>query len=146
LKQIGRGHEARLAEIEREAAGLAAAVLARFAPSLARRTALDDIAALVSRTLVEATEEPRLVLRVPDALFEPVRARIAPLAEHSGYAGKLVILADDALGPADARIEWADGGAERDMARLARDIDAAVQRLIDAPEPAAATPITPGDA
>jgi flagellar assembly protein FliH len=146
LSQIAAEQGSATAEHARITASLAAAILGRIAPSLARRTALDDIATLFSRALAEAIEEPRLVLRVATTLFEPVRARMAPLAEHSGYAGKLIILADDTLGPADARVEWADGGAERDLARLTRDIESAMQRLLDAPDPTEAAPrLTPGE-
>jgi flagellar assembly protein FliH len=143
LKVIGRAHDVKLAEIEREAAGLAAAVLARVAPSLARRTALDDIAALVAQCLGEAADEPRVVLRVADDHFEALKARVAPLAESAGFAGKLVILGDEALGPADARVEWADGGAERDLGRLTREIETAALRLLDAPP--SSTPGSPGE-
>jgi len=132
LKELGRAHHAKLAELERDTAGLAAAVLSRFAPSIARRTALDDIAALVAQCIGEATDEPRLVLRVADDNFEALRTRVAPIAEGAGFAGKLVILGDETLGPADARVEWADGGAERDLGRLTRELETAALRLLDA--------------
>jgi flagellar assembly protein FliH len=140
LGQVAAAQHRKLAEHERATASLAAAIFARLAPSLARRTALDDIATLVSRSIAEAIDEPRIVLRVSHELFEPVRSRIAPLADRSGYPGKLVILADDALGPADVRVEWADGGAERDLAHLIRDIESTIQRLIDTGSSARLTP------
>src|SRR5262249_31488310 len=44
LTQVAAAQQQRLAEHERASAALAAALLGRLAPSLARRTALDDIA------------------------------------------------------------------------------------------------------
>jgi flagellar assembly protein FliH len=145
LKELARNHDRKLAEIERAAAELTAAILARLLPSLAQRSALHDIAALVAQCLGEAADEPRIVLRVADDLFEAARDRIAPLAGAAGFAGKLVILGDEALGPADARVEWADGGVERDFARLARDLESAALRLVDTPrsDPAASPGETP---
>ena len=46
-------------------------------------------------------------------------------------AGRIVLLADETLGLGDARVEWADGGAERDTGRLMRDIDGALARALD---------------
>jgi flagellar assembly protein FliH len=133
IAQLGRTQQAKLAEVERDVAVLVATVLSRISPTLAKHSALDDIATFVAQSLGEAADEPRVVLRVADDLFEAVRGRVAPLAEGAGFSGKLVILGDEALGPADARVEWADGGAERDVTRLVREIEATALRVLDAP-------------
>jgi flagellar assembly protein FliH len=133
MAQLGRTQHAKLAEVERDVAVLVATVLSRISPTLAKHRALDDIATFVAQSLGEAADEPRVVLRVADDLFEAVRARVVPLAEAAGFSGKLVILGDEALGPADARVEWADGGAERDVSRLAREIEATALRVLEAP-------------
>jgi flagellar assembly protein FliH len=119
------------AAIHRDAVALMQAIVRKVAPSLARRAALDEVAAFTLNCLREALDEPRVVLRVPDALFEAVQRDVAPLASSTGFAGKLVIIADDAMPPCDCRVEWADGGAERDFARVWQDIDAAIARTLD---------------
>jgi flagellar assembly protein FliH len=115
-------------DAERAAIAFAHAVAKKFVPTLARRGAVDEAMALAADCLAEAIAEPRIVVRVPDALFEPVRRRLDALKATGGFEGKLVILVDEAMADADCRIEWADGGAERDEARLWREIDAAIQR------------------
>lgn len=70
------------------------------------------------------------MVRVPDALFDEAKERIDASAAAAGYAGKVVVLADPALGPEDARVEWADGGAERDMTRFWAEIDEAAKRAV----------------
>lgn len=125
---------AELAAIE-----LTRTIVGKLFPALARRTGLAEVAALVTQCMREAVDEPRLVLRVPDALFESAQQHIAPLAASSGYPGKLVILGDEALTGSDCRVEWADGGAERDTARTRQEIEAAVSLAcarIENPEPA----------
>mgnify|MGYP004704999233 CR=1 FL=1 len=77
-----------------------------------------------------------VVLRVSQHLFEPIRQRLTELAQKTGFAGKFVLLADDALGPVDCRLEWADGGAERITDRLAREIDAVLERALMTPSSA----------
>jgi len=122
-------------EAERQAMELLRAALARAFPALAAESPLVEIEAMIANSLVEVVDEPRIVLRVPNDLFDPLRQRIGAVAQRSGYGGKFVILADDTLGPADCRLEWADGGAERNLRRLGQAIDAALTRTLAAAAP-----------
>jgi flagellar assembly protein FliH len=146
LLAAGEQHHA---AIQRDAVALMQAVVRKVAPSLARRAALDEVASFTLDCLRDVFDEPRVVLRVPDALFDAVQRNVAPLAASTGFAGKLVILADDTLAPCDCRVEWADGGAERDFARMWQDIDAAIVRTLDAltsaATGAAASETSPGE-
>lgn len=121
-------------ESERAATEIAVAIARKFVPALTRRGALDEVTALAAECLREALHEPRVAVRVPDAVFEPLRGRLDALAAAAGFDGKIVVLADETMQGADCRVEWADGGAERDEARLWREIDAAVERNL-APAP-----------
>jgi flagellar assembly protein FliH len=125
--------QAGLAEIERQALAFVLAAARKLAPALARHNALGEIEALMANCLRENFEEPRIVLRIPDALFEPVRRQILPAAERAGFAGKIIILADDALDLGACRIEWAEGGIERDPTQLWREIEAAAARAAARP-------------
>jgi flagellar assembly protein FliH len=119
------------AEAQRAAVETLRAALAKAVPALCRKAPLVEIEAMIAQCLREAFDEPRLVVRVADSLFETMQQRIAALAESAGFAGKVVLLADEALGPEDARVEWAEGGAERDTRRLIDDIDGALARALD---------------
>jgi flagellar assembly protein FliH len=123
-------------EAVRDAVALLRAVLGKAVPALCRKDPLAEIEALVVRCLGETLDEPRLVLRVNDALFDALQSRLAGLAQAQGFAGKLVLLADAALGPDEGRVEWADGGAERDTRRLLAETDAVLSRILDTPPPA----------
>jgi flagellar assembly protein FliH len=125
------GRQETVRRIEAEAVELTLSVTRKVLPTVAKKAALDEISGLVRQCLAEAFDEPRLVVRLPDALFDAAKPLLDGVAAASGFMGKLVILADEALGPEDARVEWADGGAERDMARLWNDIDAAALRTAD---------------
>ena len=59
-----------------------------------------------------------------------MRRRLDAIAQGHGFAGKFVLLVDESIGPADGRLEWADGGAERNTAHIARAIDAALARAL----------------
>ncbi|MGH7124275.1 MAG: hypothetical protein ACREFI_07880 [Stellaceae bacterium] len=131
-EEIRRATETRAVELLR-------AVTAKAVPALARKEPLADLEAMVVDCLREAADEPRIVLRIAPDLFEPMRERLDAIAQSHGFAGKFVLLVDESLGPVDGRLEWADGGAERNTRRLAQDLDAALARTllnpISAPEP-----------
>ena len=133
--------DAKIAEIQREAIAALRIVIAKTLPALAARAPLAEIEALAGKCLIEAIDEPRVVLRVGNEVYEPVKTRLDEIAAASGYAGRMVLLADDNLAGGDARIEWADGGAERKLSDQLNQIDAAMARLSD---PAACpTPTSP---
>jgi len=117
-------------EAETKAVELLRLVAAKAVPALARKEPLTDLEAMVIDCLREAADEPRIVLRVAPDLFEPMRRRLDAIAQGHGFAGKFVLLVDESIGPADGRLEWADGGAERNTARIAREIDAALSRAL----------------
>lgn len=105
-----------------------AAVLRKAVPELARRNALAEIERLVHDALHALYDEPRVVVRAPDAVVAALQERIDGLAAASGFAGKVVLFGDPELAETDCRIEWADGGTERDIDGLLRRLDAAIER------------------
>lgn len=117
-------------EVEQQAIALLRAALRKTLPALCRKDPLAEIEALVTRCLGETLDEPRLVVRINDALFDPIHKRLGAIAQSQGFAGKFVLLAESTLADGDARIEWADGGAERDTRRLAAEIDAVLARAL----------------
>jgi flagellar assembly protein FliH len=52
------------------------------------------------------------------------------MVNSAGFEGKVVVMAAPGLGAADCKVEWADGGAERDVERLMRDIEEVAERYI----------------
>ena len=116
--------------IRRDAVQVALAVMRKVAPGFARNASLTEIEALVTSCLASALDEPRVVVRVPDALLDAVKDKLAALPERSGFGGKVVLIADDNLGSADCRVEWADGGVERDPDWMWSRIQNAVERFL----------------
>jgi flagellar assembly protein FliH len=117
---------------ERTTLELTRTITGKLFPTLIRQGGLTEIESVVAQSVREAIAEPRLVLRVADTIFEAAQQRMAPLATELGFPGKLIILVDDQLGQSDCRVEWADGGAERDTARTWREIEAALDRALSA--------------
>ncbi len=120
-------------EMNRQAIEMAATLVGKMLPTLARREAMNEVQATVKECLSRVLEEPRVVVRVADSLLDSLQARIDALVQESGYAGEVVLLADTGLGPSDCRVEWANGGAERDMGGVWREMEAAIQRSLSTP-------------
>jgi len=131
LPALIAAQDARSTEIERRAIEAVRTVVAKALPAYAAREPLAEIEALAGKYLIEALDEPRVVMRVSNEAYEPVREKIDSIAAASGYGGRIVLLADDELSGGDARIEWADGGAERRLADQLSEVDSALARVAE---------------
>jgi flagellar assembly protein FliH len=121
------------------------AIARKLLPDFSRRHGLKEVEAMIGTCVNELVDEPRLVIRVADADLDAISERIDTITTRRGFAGKIVLLAEPAVAPGDCRIEWADGGAERDSARLWHDIDMAAARLLSAAGPAHDAPSSPSE-
>lgn len=119
-----------LAELRAEAGEIAFAVAAKLAPSLIARTPLAEIELMVEQCLGDLADEPRVVVRVADGLVDPLKERIDGLAAAAGFPGQVVLLGEPSMGPGDARVEWAHGGAERNARAVGAAVEAAVGRYL----------------
>ena len=117
-------------EQRRETLEAAVTVVRKLFPQFARDNGLDEIRAVVEACLERLRDEPRVVIRCADEDLDPLRERIEQSAAQGGFEGKLVFLADENLASGDLRVEWADGGAERNQAALWKEIDAIIERAL----------------
>ncbi len=102
---------------------IALVIARKILPAYVENNGLAEIEHIVSRVVAEMGRESRLVIRVPESSFDESSARINEIAASQAYAGKIVILGDPELGSSDCRIEWADGGIERDTRAIWDEID-----------------------
>jgi len=137
LEEIGiamRGIAARYASIEvrmeTEAVDVAIAVARKLCSELITREPLGEVTALVSDCFAQLVSTPHLVVRINESLYEAAHERIDRLAKQSGFAGRLVILAEPEIESGDCRIEWADGGVVLERAAIEAKIDELVGRYV----------------
>jgi len=119
---------------------IALVIARKIMPNYVKEHGLDEIESIVAKIIVEMSREPRLVFRVNEEQFDDANTRINAIAAQAAYAGKIVILGDPELGPSDCRIEWADGGIERDIKTLWQDIDRVMAEVQTFEIPAIETP------
>jgi flagellar assembly protein FliH len=114
----------------RETLAVATTIIRKLYPALSSRHELAELEALVAESLRQLASEPRIVVRVADDVVDAMKPRIDRASERAGYPGRVILLGDPALSDSQSRVEWADGGVERDPARVWADIDAVLQRHI----------------
>lgn len=124
--------DAMAAEARAEAMSVAVAAARRIADMALDRYPLDVVEHTVRQCLAQTAHEARIVIRVTHALAEPLKARIGAIADEIGFAGRIVVAADPHVSGGDCRLEWTDGGVERDASAIAARIESALERFIEA--------------
>jgi flagellar assembly protein FliH len=123
--------------METEAVDVAVAVARKLCSELIASEPLGEITALVADCFSHLVATPHLVVRINEQLYEAARERIEHLAKQSGFAGRLVILAEPEIATGDCRIEWADGGVVLERAAIEAKINELVGRYMASRDPAA---------
>jgi len=131
VARLAQAAEAAETARTRELAAAMATIARKLMPGLAERHGLAEVEALLLDCLGRLHDEPRIVVRINDAMLDLLRDRLDALAAGIGFTGRIIVIADPAVAAGDARIEWADGGAERDSARAWADIDGQIARFIE---------------
>ncbi len=123
-------------EIARQdAAALALAVGRKIAGIALARHPLAEIEAMIAQCLADMDETraaARVVIRCAPGVTETLNEHMTALTARLHFPGKVIVLADPALAEADCRVEWADGGAERDQAQIEARIADSIARFMAA--------------
>lgn len=121
-------------EARKDATALALLVGRKLAGALLARWPAAEVEAMIEETLTQLAtvgETMRVAVRVPPPLAEEVEARVAAVRARTPEAAEIAVLADDTLAGSECRMEWRDGGAERDPQSVERAATEAVQRFVE---------------
>jgi flagellar assembly protein FliH len=132
MARLGRGLDGIEARLEVEAVQVAVAVARKLAPELIARQPFAEIEALVTECFRQLVSAPHVVVRLPEDIYEHAQGKLNEIARSRGFEGRLMTVADAALPPGDCRIEWSDGGINRDRAATETAITEAVARYVAA--------------
>ena len=120
------------ARLECEAVDVAVAVALKLAPTLIAREPFAEISALASDCFRQLVAAPHVVVRVNDAVYATAKEKLADIARGCSFEGRMIVLAEPDIAAGDCRIEWADGGINRDIAAAETAIGEAVTRYVGA--------------
>jgi len=118
--------------LECEAVEVAVAVARKLAPALIAREPFAEISALASDCFRQLVAAPHIAVRVNDALYAVAKDKLDDIVRARNYEGRLVVLAEPDIAVGDCRIEWADGGINRDKAGADAAIGQAVEGYVSA--------------
>ncbi len=130
IKTIAAGFASIESRMETEAVDVAVAVARKLASELIAREPLGEVTALIADCFAQLVSTPHIVVRINDTLYEAAHASIEALAKQSGFAGRLIILAEPNIATGDCRIEWADGGVVLERAAIEAKINELVGNYI----------------
>ncbi len=132
LDRLSRGLHGVEARLEVEAVEVAVAVARKLAPALIDAQPFAEIQALASECFRQLVATPHIAIRVNETMLADAQQKLDALANAHGFEGRMIITADAALGSGDCRVEWADGGINRDRAATEASIAEVVTRYITA--------------
>lgn len=93
-----------------QSAELALLIAKKLTPALIAKTPTVEIEKLFLECVANLNAEPRIVIRVDEALIDDVKDKIDHLSRKAGYPGRVVLIGKPDALPAECQIEWADGG------------------------------------
>ncbi len=130
LNGMSQTHIDGVGNIRKEAASLAFAIAKKLAPSLMARQPEAEVLQMIEECLSDLHDEPRIVIRANAQVSEILQEKVDQLQAISGFQGKIILVPDEVLLGGDCRIEWADGGVERNMDETLKQMENIVDRFI----------------
>jgi flagellar assembly protein FliH len=118
--------------LECEAVDVAVAVARKLAPALIAGDPFAEISALASECFRQLIAAPHIAVRVNDELYAAAKEKLEDIVRARSFEGRLVVLAEPDIAVGDCRIEWADGGINRDSAAADAAIGEAVAGYVSA--------------
>jgi flagellar assembly protein FliH len=109
-------------ELEKLAMRLMYGVTRRLLPAFAEQYALDNVEGFIRAILPVALGEPKLLIRAHAMIAADLDGRLKDVFARAGFQGTYSVVPDYELQPGDCRVEWEGGGADRDEARIWRNI------------------------
>ncbi len=137
MTRLGTFQDSVVRAIHKEAVELARIIALKLARGLMTREPMTEVSALISDMLRQFSvigAAPRLVVYVNALLLDSISAEIAKLTAVNAFSGEIIVLEGEGFGPTDCAIEWAEGGAIRDVEMLEQEITQTVDRYLAAIE------------
>jgi flagellar assembly protein FliH len=114
-------------EIFRDAIKISRAITKKSFPSINAEHGVHEIEQLIRQILNQILEEPRVKIQVHPSLTEQISERLHEISTDTHFEGRVHIIADETINQGDCRIDWSNGGAERNLENVMREVDVIIQ-------------------
>lgn len=105
-------------------------VMSKLLPHYIEQHGADEVTAVLSDGFARLVHEDRIIITVGQEMHDMLEPRIEAMAAKSGYDGRLKLVSDPDMGPADIVVSWGDGRLERLTDAVWKDIDTALESAI----------------
>ncbi|MBR1777524.1 MAG: hypothetical protein IJ752_02925 [Alphaproteobacteria bacterium] len=113
LKEILQQLEKNAQNAFETAVNFAWAVCQKAVPALCETNALNEIRSLLEKNLHFLKDEPKISLRLNPFLADKIKPVLTELIKKESYGGKIAVVRDDTMPIGDCRVEWKNGGLEK---------------------------------
>ena len=131
LEQIDKSLQNAMAEAEKikeelssQFKGLAAVLIEKFIPTLAKEQAEELLKKFLEENFSNFKSEAKLSFYFNPDIIVKAQEIVARLAHKSDYEGKIALHKDASLGLSDCRVEWENGGVEVNMKQMQKEAEA----------------------
>jgi flagellar assembly protein FliH len=127
IRSLVLAEQMREKRFEEEALHIARTIFSRVFPSFSAKHSIDEVIQVI-RDVVDLQDRAKIIIDVPNADLEDIRAQISLLIESSN--GRLVLNGRDDLNAGSCRMHWENGGALREQDALVGAIVAAIEDML----------------
>ena len=129
LQEIFKAQATLFESKQKELSGIALAIAKKVSGNALKRDPLTGIEELVAQCLKSLVGESKISITVHPSLHLLLQKRLQPLMDASGFEGETSILSDDSLAKEDCKVEWKNGSAVRDSAKIWSEIEALISSM-----------------
>lgn len=115
-----------------DAVALSQTISKKLAIQLIEREPVAELQPLIAECMASIDKAPHLVIRCHPDTADAVRDVAEQHMNTSGFEGRLVIMGEPDIALGDGRVEWVDGGIERNSETISNDIDKAIADYLKA--------------
>ena len=127
--------DAESAAMREEAARIALAAAHKISGAALDAFGAERAAAAVEAAMDALRHQPRLLVKLPAAEVDALKARIEAMCETHAYAGAVLVRADEKLRAGEVVIDWSDGVITLSPTEAAERINSLVEAALAAPAP-----------
>lgn len=120
----------RNAQYEAESVRLTLATLQLLFPAMNQKYGLSEIQRVITEVLESQREMPAIKMEVHPDYVETIHEHVKRVLKQANISGNCTVTGNQALGPGDCRMSWENGGAVRESAAIAEDIERHMQVIL----------------
>ncbi len=112
-----------------DACELGVRVSKHLLPAYAEKHGLDEVRSVLTECFENLAHSAKIVITTAPENRETLEEHVQNLAARSGFEGRLLLLEDNSLGPAEISVNWDGGGLERSEEMIWNRLDQVMERL-----------------